>query len=225
MKDFNYNLIDLGLPSGTLWMDRNLGASSPEDAGLYFAWGEIQGYTVDEAIKLSKFDWSNYKFGAEESLTKYNSTDGLTTLETTDDAVLQNVHECAMPTYEQMVELIKETDVYCIKTNGTEVHGTWSDYKEHLIWDNEISHTEHLSGFEFRNKTDNSIKIFVPCSHDIHEDFIICYDSHCGLWSNRLNEKNTDTAWALCFDNYVGFCNFVYRNVGIPVRGVKNKEN
>lgn len=28
----NYKLVDLGLPSGTFWMDRNVGADSPEDA-------------------------------------------------------------------------------------------------------------------------------------------------------------------------------------------------
>lgn len=32
----SFNMIDLGLPSGRLWCDRNVGAASPEDAGLYF---------------------------------------------------------------------------------------------------------------------------------------------------------------------------------------------
>ena len=35
-----YNAVDLGLPSGTLWADRNIGADFPEDSGDYFAWGE-----------------------------------------------------------------------------------------------------------------------------------------------------------------------------------------
>ena len=33
--------VDLGLPSGTLWADRNIGADSPEGYGDYFAWGEL----------------------------------------------------------------------------------------------------------------------------------------------------------------------------------------
>ena len=41
-----YELVDLGI--GTLWMDRNIGAASPEDAGLYFAWGETKGYTAEQ---------------------------------------------------------------------------------------------------------------------------------------------------------------------------------
>lgn len=32
--------VDLGLPSGTLWATRNIGASSVKDYGDYFAWGE-----------------------------------------------------------------------------------------------------------------------------------------------------------------------------------------
>ena len=35
-------VVDLGLPSGTLWADRNVGAALPEDYGDYFAWGETK---------------------------------------------------------------------------------------------------------------------------------------------------------------------------------------
>ena len=38
------NTIDLGLPSGLLWADRNIGAENPEGAGLYFQWGDTVGY-------------------------------------------------------------------------------------------------------------------------------------------------------------------------------------
>lgn len=30
-----YKAIDLGLPSGLLWADRNIGAATPEDGGLW----------------------------------------------------------------------------------------------------------------------------------------------------------------------------------------------
>ena len=40
-------LIDLGLPSGTLWADRNLGANAPEDYGDYFRFGETSPYTEE----------------------------------------------------------------------------------------------------------------------------------------------------------------------------------
>ena len=37
----NHEYVDLGLPSGTMWATCNVGASSPEDCGDLFAWGEI----------------------------------------------------------------------------------------------------------------------------------------------------------------------------------------
>lgn len=44
----SYKAIDLGLPSGILWADRNIGAATPEDSGLYFQWGDTQGYTAEQ---------------------------------------------------------------------------------------------------------------------------------------------------------------------------------
>lgn len=38
-----HDLVDLGLPDGTLFAKCNIGASSPEDYGCYFSWAEITG--------------------------------------------------------------------------------------------------------------------------------------------------------------------------------------
>ena len=43
-----HEFVDLGLPSGTLWATCNVGATSPEQRGLYFAWGETEGYSADQ---------------------------------------------------------------------------------------------------------------------------------------------------------------------------------
>lgn len=53
--------VDLGLPSGTLWANMNIGAQMPEEFGLYFAWGETVGYGTDTSDGHS-FDSSNYTF-------------------------------------------------------------------------------------------------------------------------------------------------------------------
>ena len=44
--------VDLGLPSGTLWANMNVGATSPEDYGGYYSWGETEEKDV--------YNWSNY---------------------------------------------------------------------------------------------------------------------------------------------------------------------
>lgn len=46
ISGLTYNMVDLGLPSGLLWADRNVGAKSVDDYGTYFAWGETEGYNV-----------------------------------------------------------------------------------------------------------------------------------------------------------------------------------
>ena len=43
-----YEFVALGLPSGLLWATCNVGATSPEQTGLYFAWGETVGYTAEQ---------------------------------------------------------------------------------------------------------------------------------------------------------------------------------
>lgn len=39
--------VDLGLPSGTLWASKNVGASSESDNGILFIWGDITGKKID----------------------------------------------------------------------------------------------------------------------------------------------------------------------------------
>lgn len=52
----NIHFIDLGLPSGTLWADRNIGADSPEAFGDYFRFGETVPFTLDSPkYKLENF--------------------------------------------------------------------------------------------------------------------------------------------------------------------------
>ena len=44
----SYDYVDLGLPSGLLWATKNIGANTEEEAGLYFQWGDTQGYTAEQ---------------------------------------------------------------------------------------------------------------------------------------------------------------------------------
>ena len=49
------HMIDLGLPSGTKWACCNVGASSPEEFGGYYAFGEING-------DKGEYNWDNYAY-------------------------------------------------------------------------------------------------------------------------------------------------------------------
>ena len=46
--------VDLGLPSGIKWASCNVGATSPEEIGIYYAWGEIE--------EKDYFSKDNYKY-------------------------------------------------------------------------------------------------------------------------------------------------------------------
>ena len=108
--------VDLGLPSGTLWSTKNIGATNGDTAeswyGNYYAWGEIETKT--------NYDWSNYKHanGADNKLTKYcnNSnygnngfTDDLTQLVPEDDVATVTKSAWRMPTKEDFDELLAGT--------------------------------------------------------------------------------------------------------------------
>ena len=112
--------VDLGLPSGLLWADRNVGAQSPEDYGNYYAWGETSPKGV--------YDWDTYAYGNFNALTKYCSdsnsglnffTDNLTTLEASDDAATVNIGaDARMPRDEEWQELMDNTTSTWTTRNG-----------------------------------------------------------------------------------------------------------
>ena len=96
----NTQYIDLGLPSGTLWADRNIGATEPEEYGNFYAWGETE--------PKSEYTWDNYKWGKD--CTKYNNKDRKKVLDPEDDVVYLNTKGKAhIPTIEQIRELINNT--------------------------------------------------------------------------------------------------------------------
>ena len=78
--------VDLGLPSGTLWASCNIGAKTPYEAGLYFAWGETVGYTSEQVGVERTFNWESYKYGTSDNITKYNDYDNKVELDDEDDA-------------------------------------------------------------------------------------------------------------------------------------------
>jgi hypothetical protein len=110
----DHRFVDLGLPSGTLWATCNIGATTPEGYGDYFAWGET--------TPKSTYSWSTYKYGSPSStLTKYCSIDNLTTLLPEDDAATANWgNSWRMPTKEECEELYQKTTHTWTTQNGVE---------------------------------------------------------------------------------------------------------
>ena len=119
-----HTYIDLGLPSGTLWAVCNVGATSPEDYGDYFAWGETE--------TKETYVWSTYKYcnGSNDwnNLTKYCNkssygdngfTDDLNVLLPEDNAAtVRWGGDWRIPTKEEWDELLNNTTNICTIQNG-----------------------------------------------------------------------------------------------------------
>jgi hypothetical protein len=56
ISGITYGEVDLGLPSGIIWADRNVGAETPQDNGAYFSWGNVEGVVSNGITKMSEND-------------------------------------------------------------------------------------------------------------------------------------------------------------------------
>ncbi|MCQ2215252.1 MAG: hypothetical protein MJZ31_04945 [Bacteroidales bacterium] len=132
--------VDLGLPSGKLWAECNVGASTPEASGDYFAWGETEAkeyyyWSTYKYIQSGKSKWYYInKYQAEDHQfdgvwykdVKYcNQGDKKTTLEAKDDVATQSWgSEWRIPTAAEWAELYNNTtQTWTNDYEGTGVKG------------------------------------------------------------------------------------------------------
>ena len=190
--------VDLGLPSGLKWATCNVGATSPEGYGDYFAWGET-------APKLN-YDWSTYKYckGSYGTMTKYCTnrsygyngfTDNKTTLELSDDAAHTNWGgKWRMPTTTEQQELIENCIWSWITQNGVE-------------------------GCKVTSKT-NGNSIFLPAAGYRNGTSVSYVGSTGYYWSSSLCEIIQYDASGLFFYSTNVAWGYNNRSDGRPVRAV-----
>ena len=194
LNSITYNTVDLGLPSGTLWADRNVGAATPEDYGDYFAWGETEpkGY----------YDWDTYKWcnGSISTLTKYctdspyGTVDDKTTLDLEDDAAYVNMgSEWRMPTYAELDEL---------KTKCT-----WTWTTQNGVYGRKVTGP-------------NSNSIFLPAAGYRYASDLYFAGSDGLYWSSSLFEYDPNTAYVLDFYSSDYHWGSYFRHNGHSVRAV-----
>ena len=225
-----YKTIDLGLPSGLLWADRNVGASTPEETGLFFQWGDTQGYTAEQVGKgegKKAFSLGDYKFsvdGSSSNFSKYNATDVKTVLDLEDDSVRANMGgNWRMPTFEECKELCLNTDIYLVPTEGEEVKGTAQEQSGSVIINWESNTQGTLKGVKFYKKGDKQTFMFVPAGGDAYDGSVLGV-GQCGfLWSSSLYSSGVRSAWFFDFISDSGDFYIVNRFDGLPVRGVHEK--
>ena len=198
--DLMNDVVDLELPSKTLWCKYNLGVNPnqliiPKDwYGNYYAWAELEPNKTDKDGTIY-FEWSNYKYGnlsnksTKYRLTKYCSDpdyglkhfkDNLTQLQPEDDAAYQNkkLHNFKfhIPTKEQCEELIKYTNNY--RVNNYDPNKTIHNPKD----DDGI---KGLNGRIFEGKNGN--QIFIPAAGYYNGSNIYNERFYGYLWTSSLH--------------------------------------
>jgi hypothetical protein len=92
--------VDLALPSGVLWADKNVGATTPYEDGLYFSWGNVIGHTGDDGYDFGTSNDGPYASTPGAALT------GNISPSNTYDAARHNMGApCRMPTVGEFQEL------------------------------------------------------------------------------------------------------------------------
>ena len=239
---YGENAIDLGLTSGTLWADRNIGATDIYDGGKLFQWGDPTPYdvpehtngTINEGQKM--FSWSDYKWnpsGDSSTFTKYNETDGKITLDPEDDAAHVNMGGTwKMPTKEQVIELFKETtqELYAKLTEDSDpvkvANGVYNENDGYVSWTYIDGHTSgeasgKLAYIVLTSKTNGNFLV-VPSSVVVNDGYVGVVGNGGFFWSSSVDSGIVYGAWYGYFDDIgYGVGDYGNRCVGVCVRGVK----
>ena len=222
-----YDYVDLGLPSQLKWAKCNIGANTEEEAGLYFQWGDTQGYTAEQVGNeegQKEFNWTDYKFsidGSSSNLSKYNASDSKTVLDPEDDAAHVNMGgNWRMPTSEEYKELCLNTDIYLVPTEGEEIQGTAQEQSGSVMinWASQTEGT--LKGVKFYKKGDKQTYMFVPASGVTVDGSVQSVGEYGFLQTSSLYPSSVRYAWFFGFYANFGYIGNDYRYYGYPVRGV-----
>ena len=193
----DYENVDLGLPSGTLWATCNVGATTPEGYGNYFAWGETESKTT--------YNWSTYRYcdGQYDQLTKYCTKsnygyngfiDNLKVIQSDDDAATANWgNGWRVPTKDEWQELLDNTTSIWTTQNG-------------------------VKGILFTASNGNSL--FLPAAGYRWDDGFYEVGSVGDYWSGSLYTDYPHNAW----DFYFRSDSLYYsdRAIGLSVRAVRS---
>lgn len=187
--------VDLGL--SVKWATCNIGATTPEGYGDYFAWGETE--------PKASYSGKTYKFGyyldGKLFFNKYNNSsiwgaiDNKETLDLADDAAHINWDgSWRMPTEQEIRELRSFSNC------------SWT-----------ITTINGIQGRKVTSKI-NGNSIFLPNTG--YKEYGEFYSGSGGYWSSSLMALYTDYAWTIFFDDEEYIIHYFRRWEGHPIRAV-----
>ena len=192
-----HGYVDLGLPSGTKWATCNVGASTPEEYGNYYAWGET---TTKSSYSYDNYKWSN---DGCDTFTKYNTSssygtvDNKTVLELADDAAHANWGGAwRMPT-----------------------DGEWGELLDECTWEWKNAYKGTTAGYLVTSKT-NGNSIFLPAAGFRNAESLGDAGYYGRYWLSSLFTGFPDNAWHVSFSSDYVNMDYFYRGCGQSVRPV-----
>ena len=204
MKENGFEYVDLGLKSGTMWATCNVGAFKPEDEGLLFQFGRVDGYKYgDENHKFRTIEQNIQNTGDEyTSVTtsgkKYKTNE---ILDLSDDAAHINMGGIwRMPTNDELQELIDNTT-------------------------QKVKTINEVQGMMFTSNI-NEHQLFIPFVGYWYEedDGFIESGSYAFVWSSQLFPFHVGTAYLLYCSSSDNANIYLYsRSSAFSVRGVFKK--
>lgn len=203
MTENGFDYIDLGLPSGTMWATCNVGADKPEDYGLLFQFGRVDGYKYKDNNNQFRTNVQNRQDTDIEDIPL--STFGKVykrneILDLIDDAAHVNMRgKWRMPTEEQLEELVNNTTYKVETING-------------------------VKGMSFTSKI-NSNQLFIPFGGWWYNGNYYNAGYGAFVWSSQVCASFADDAYLLyCNCNIDDACTYLYyRSHAFSVRGVFKK--
>lgn len=195
-----HEIVDLGLPNGTKWATKNIGATSDTEYGLYFQWGATIGYIGDKASKHSNEEtapgYPNFNAWNNEHLTECILNSDV------DAATVNWGSKWRMPTPSDFTELI----------NGT-VNG-WTT-------------KNNVGGYAFFKKKDNDTDF---ANYKLNSDTHIFFPASGVYAFGNLNGiGETPSYWcSICEDDNTAYwmnlnddeANYAVRYYAVPIRTV-----
>ena len=182
--------VDLGL--SVKWASFNLGASMPEEYGLYYAWGETE--------PKSDYSWATYKWcnGSKTSLTKYNIVDNKKVLDADDD-----------------VAHVKLGGGWRMPTDAE-----WTELRNNCTWTWTSNYNETGVAGRIVTSTKNGASIFLPAAGRRDGTGLVNFGSVGNYWSS--SSLSEGSAINVGFYNNSVWSNGLGRNEGFSVRPVSD---
>ena len=210
--------VDLGLPSGTLWATCNVGATTPEDYGSCYAWGET-------TIK-STYNWGSYKYanGPHDKLTKYcnKNDDG-------SDGVADNLTKYCNKSddgnngfTDNLTELQAGDDPATYNWGSdwrTPSKAQWDDLLQNTT--NQWTTRNGVAGRQFTSKR-NGQTLFLPAAGSRYYGEFSSLGSYGYYWASSLQTDYPRYAWRFFFGSDGYSMNGGNRSLGFSVRPIRS---